>query len=531
MNASAAQDTGLEQLILIAIGSVGGVAFAILGIALLIKYGSSMMRILVRAEGPPDTPAGPEPAFKQYFFSKAWVDYWSIVNLSRQASWDMLDGVLKIYYRTEATPAFLFGQLSLIGAAAGVLGGAAILATVGLFHLGFVLMCCAVAMTIAYFFRCLEYGAMLWRRIFLVCPHAGCYRRFALPIYLCSSCGAQHKQLIPGPYGTLRRRCQCGTSLPTLFWSGRHLLPSICPHSHCGRPLSQATGRARNLHFPVVGGPTAGKSSLLTAMMAELSAQAAAGRIKLEFPEKKDERLFAASCDAFKRGQLVAKTAEYSPSAFLAMIADRRGRRALVYTYDAAGELYQGTDELHGQEYYSYLHGIMLVIDPYSLPQAREEAGPELAQRQDAVRPSSEPPEAVYERMAEALRGFSGQTGRLDHPLAVILTKSDALGSHGKFQRTAGDRDDEVTSLLVRKWLEQHGAGNLVRTIDKDFSKVRYFACSALGRLPDATQNAFVPVDVLRPFSWLMEKQGMVLDADTSPARVAVRELPVPPAR
>ena len=59
------------------------------------------------------------------------------------------------------------------------------------------------------------------------------------------------------------------------------------------------------------------------AMMFELSQKAQTGQLKLEFPEKKDERLFAVCKEAFQNGQTVAKTAAYSPTAFMAAIEAR----------------------------------------------------------------------------------------------------------------------------------------------------------------------------------------------------------------
>lgn len=506
------------DLFWIFIAVIGATAFGVLGVALLVRYGSAMFAVLALKQGTADRVIEPEPAFKQYFFHKAWTDYLSIVGLGTKASWDLLDGVIQLSYRTERY-FFPAANMLVIGSAAGVVVGGALLAVVGLLHLALVLMCCSVAMTLAYLCRILEYGSMLWRQIFMVCPHAGCYRRIALPIYYCPTCSASHKQLIPGSYGTFRRRCQCGQLLPTLFLFGRNRLPSICPHEHCGRPLSTATGAARNLHFPLVGGPTAGKSSLLMATMVELAQQATAGLLKLELPEKKDERLFAACKEAFASGQLIAKTAEYSPNAFLAALVDSRRRRAVVYAYDAAGELFQGTDQLQRQEYYSYLHGIMLVIDPYSLPQALQENGADLVQ---PGRPSSEQPEAVYGRMVETLRGFSGQTGQLSHPLAVVLTKTDALAGSAQLQGGGTDRARDAASAAVKQWLEQHGAGNLVRTIHKDFTDVKYFACSALGRMPGESSRPFVPVGVLRPFAWLVGHYGLRIDSERKPAQARV---------
>ena len=518
------------DLFWILIAVIGSSAFGILGIALLIKYGSAMFTVLVRKQGAADQVIAPEPAFKQYFFHKAWTDYKSIVELGTKASWDLLDGVIQLSYRTERY-FFPAANMMVIGSAAGVVTGGALLAVVGLFHLSMVIAVCVVAMTLAYLCRVLEYGSMLWRKIFMVCPHAGCYRRIALPIYYCPSCSAQHKQLIPGSYGTFRRRCQCGQLLPTLFLLGRNRLPSICPHEHCGRPLSTATGVARNLHIPLVGGPTAGKSSLLSAMMFELSQKAQTGQLKLEFPEKKDERLFAVCREAFENGQTVAKTAAYSPTAFMAAIEDGRGKSALVYAYDAAGELYQGAPELQGQEYYSYTHGIVLVIDPYSMPDVQKAQGSEYKSVQHAIRPSSELTESVYGRMVESLRGFSQTTGRIDQPLAVVVTKTDALGLRQQIQSESRGGEASELSDAVKQWLVKHGEGNLVRTIERDFKDVRYFACSALGRIPGqepagaATDldaelgiarrpRPFKPVDVLHPLAWLLGRYGLRIEGD-----------------
>lgn len=512
--------------------SLLGSAWLAMTVAVFYKYIEAVVAVLFLKQGEPDFVSGTEPAYKQYFFGKAWTDYGSIVGRSSKANWDLLEKVAKFSNLATDSYFFFVGHLILIGAANGVLASALALALLGFAHLGILIAVCGVAMSVAYFFRFLEYGSMLWRRAFMACPHAGCYRRIALPVYVCPQCGARHTQLIPGPYGTFRRRCKCGNQLPTLFLLGRHNLPSYCPHERCGRPLNRHIGPKRNLHFPLVGGPTAGKSSLLSAMMFELSQKAQAGQLKLEFPEKKDERLFAVCKEAFLNGQTVAKTAAYSPTAFMAAIEDPRGKSALVYAYDAAGELYQGAPELQGQEYYSYTHGIVLVIDPYSMPEVRSAQGRDYEGVQHAIRPSSELTEAVYGRMVESLRGFSQTTGRIDQPLAVVVTKTDALGLRQQIQREGHGSDSSELSDAVKQWLVKHGEGNLVRTIERDFKDVRYFACSALGRIPGQEPAAaatdvdldldpaarrprpFKPVDVLHPLAWLLGHYGLRIESE-----------------
>lgn len=498
----------LFSLFWVAIFSVAVLACLVVGCVVLYKYGAAMRAVLLKQKGPADAVSGKEPAYKQYFFGQAWRDYRAVVRMSIQASREMFDSVLKAG-NFAGRGCGIAGNAIILGSAGGVVAGALVLSLVGALHLLLVALMCAAAMTLALVSRVLEYAAMLWRRSQMVCPHAGCYRKIALPVYVCPGCGARHKRLIPGAYGTFHRRCQCKRRLPTLFLLGRHKLDSYCPHPGCGRPLNAAIGPLPTLHFPIVGGASSGKTSLLTAMLVELSAQAKDGRLSIEFPEKKDAALFTAASAAFAAGRTVAKTPKYSPNAFLATITDRLDHCALVYAYDAAGELYQGADELNAQEYYSYIQGVILVLDAFSLPEARQAGGADFFRVQHLVRPSSEPVESIYIRMVETLRSFSGQSGRLPQPLAVVLSKADALGLRDRLLHEAGSDDPSAQSAAVQRWLQQHGEGNLVRLIGRDFKQVRFFACSALGRLPAFSAEAFVPAGALAPLAWLLGHNGL----------------------
>lgn len=508
-------------LYLLAIG--GG----ILSAAAVWLYVKSAGRVLFMGRGAPDAPIGPEPAFKQYFFHKAYLDYVAIVRDAAKANLALgkwaVDQGLKLFAKEAALFTWplgvvFFGTLIPASVAAVAVGAAA-----GVVHLFLVLLLSGCALLVAGLLRLVEYASMAWRGIFVACPHAGCYKRISLPVYICPSCGAEHVRLIPGSYGVLSRRCSCGNRLPTLFLLGRNELPSRCPHAGCKRPLNEAIGVTRNIHLPIVGGPACGKTTFLMASMEQLTERAKAGAVALDFPEKPDERLFEQSARALHCGQILQKTTELSPDAFQVRITDRSDRAVLLYAYDAAGELYSTSDRLGSHEYYSYGHGIIFLIDPFSLPLLQGNLGSKLAAVRDDVRPSGEPPQDVYDRMVRTLRALRGN-GRdgSKQPVAVVLTKCDALGVDADLAQRArsiagstdtANRDSRIASesAAVRDWLVEQGQGNLVRGIEHDFRHLRYFSCSALGRIPDGAHTQFTPTNVLRPVAWVLSFYGVSL--------------------
>lgn len=500
------------------------VGCAALVCTVLYNYLSTMWREMVVGQGWADSPDGPEPAFKQYYFRKAYRDYWQVVEESWKPNRAAANWVVETGKKLFTNGAVLFtwplGVTFFAIAAVGSLAAAIAYVLFGLVHLALVLACAAVAMSTAVMVRAVEYLSMAWRRIFLVCPHGNCYRRISLPVYVCPNCGAKHKRLIPGPYGIFRRRCACTAKLPTLFLFGRNNLPSLCPHEDCQRPLSGAEGVVRNLHVPIVGGPAAGKTSFLMACMCELKERADGGDLALEFPEHKHQTLFERCSRDFQHGALVSKTAEEAPDAFLVRLKDGGGGQGLLYAYDAAGELYQQTDVLRRHEFFSYTHGVLFLLDPFSLPDVQVDFAPSLKAASDQIKPCEERPQDVYDRMIGALRQFSKMDGRFGStPFAVVVTKSDAFGLAKQIEATsphAGGNGrsskDDPESLAVRQWLIERGESNLVRSIENDFRRVRYFHCSSLGRLPDASSSPFEPQGVLDSLGWILGRYDIKLE-------------------
>ena len=116
------------------------------------------------------------------------------------------------------------------------------------------------------------------------------------------------------------------------------------------------------------------------------------------------------------------------------------------------------------------------------------------------------------------LRALRNERGQIDTPLAVVVTKADAFGLEAQIGAARAtplpgpvSEDSSEESQHVRHWLKEHGERNLVQCIEHDFRTVRFFYCSALGRLPDGTASPFVPRGVLRPFGWALGRQGLTL--------------------
>ena len=504
---------------------------ALIGVVLF-NYVKVVYEELVDGTGWSDSPTGNEPAYKQYYFRKAYQDYWQVVEKSSKKNFEVLEWMkekgIKIFVNPSWFLTFPLGITYVLVAAAGTIAGFIAYVVFGLLHLTIVLSCAALAVFTAYLLRAVEYLLMAWRRISLKCPHGDCHGDISLPYYICpgapgTSCGAKHENLLPGSYGVFRRQCQCGAWLPTLFLFGRNRLPGYCPD--CNKPLNASLGVTRNIHIPIIGGPSAGKTNFLTAVMMEIHKRAKDGKASIAFPEKKYEKLYEASSRNFNSGTIAGKTVEESPDAFLFNVNTGRTDR-LLYIYDAAGELFNQTDKMRRQEYYNYVNGIVFLIDPFSLPQVQTNLEKELSNStvSSQIKPCQERPQDVYSKLLQTVQQEKGiGRGSINKPIAVVVTKSDAFDISAQIQRLAANQPPPEKnvkhtpeSLAVRTWLEKNGEGNLVRGIERDFKNVSYFYCSPLGRLPDTSPAPFSPKQVLQPFNWMLNGYGLDFENGTA---------------
>lgn len=358
----------------------------------------------------------------------------------------------------------------------------------------------------ATFWRGVETFGSFWRRVRLVCPHESCHQPIARPVFVCPGCAEEHPALRPTSAAVHVLRCSCGRSLPT-HGAARDALPALCPH--CLRPLRVV--QAETVGLALVGPPSAGKTSLMMATVM--------GLLKLmppaTLPEERDQRFLAAARRYFADGAAMPKTSEVAANAFSAVVTDLWGSACRVHLYDAAGELYGQVDHLRRESYFETCAGLAFVIDPFSLPAVRAGAGASCG----LARAADEPPQQIYDRLVLRLREATGGRKGAARAIAVIVAKADAIPelAMGPAGRGRPKKSGHPEERDVRGWLVRNGAGNLVRSVERDFDQVAFFAVSALGRHAGAGRGAFVPRGVLQPWSWLMAQAGLQLPGGPTP--------------
>ena len=441
--------------------------------------------------------SGPdEPAFVAYYRSQVWLDLRNAAKTAWTRAGEETTRIQALVGQSDEWYMVVFRLILLVYGYIGLAVGAALAALVGLIPALLIAIFSAAALAIGSPLRALERRRRKRQGTHFDCSE--CHDRFALPVYVCPSCSAKHRQLAPGTFGVLRHRCTCASRLPAVQWLGRERLASECPgHGHV---LGEGVGTVRTFHVPVAGGPSTGKSTFLAGAMLGLEQAAAAGTITTAVQSSSRDG-YDRLLEGFRRGILPTKTVDLQAPALVAEIRGK-DKSALLYAYDVAGEAYGDEHELRRDPGYGLAEGVVLLIDPFALAHVRSDLADELADEPE-LRPSSEPPQRVLERLLGVLeeKGIDLRST----PCALCVTKCDALDIGAQIAASAGSSDD----ARVRGWLQAQGAGNLLRAARGSFKEVRCFSTSALGRTPGTGSGSFIPAGTLKPLLWLLSTAGV----------------------
>ena len=489
--------------LVVAAGYLVPVGVGIASLYALFQYLRTFFECLVGDVGELDPPSGPDRSFTQYFYGQAWSDTSTIVRTSFQRNVAAAEAVAR------RAKSFFEGDKTFFSWPFGValyLVAASLVCVTVVFYLVFcpihyvvvgagALLAFALTITL----RCAEYAVMAYRRAFVACPHGDCQKKIPLPIYLCPGCRCPHSKLLPGLYGIVSRRCHCGQELPTLFLLGRGRIPCVCPW--CMRPLSEAMGQVRNLHYPIVAGPNAGKSSFLGAVACGLHAASNAGELSVDIQRAEDQAWYKNSISRFERGEPPEKTVDTLADAIMFTLKDPGNNGRLLYLYDPAGETYQSMDGMREHRVYDYLDGVIVLVDPFAIPGCLRDAAAVRDGDLPGDPPPPELPDHVLHRTIELLRAKRRSVGRVPAPIAIVLTKTDALRSPPR----------SYASPDVEQWFKDNGQENFVLVARRNSASARFFATSALGRSVDKSGKPFAPSGVLEPLAWLLSLTGMQL--------------------
>jgi hypothetical protein len=503
-------------LVVVALGmvAVGGVVGSfVVGLGGAREFLVSLGRRVVGRGGAGRRVLGPEPAFELYVLGQLGRD----LRGAGGDAWGVMQGLRKLTgdfagrHRDGVTLPVGVGALvgGYVGMGLGVVVG-------GLVTLPVVIVAGVVvagSWVLIGVLRGAEAVRRRVRRASYECPVD--HERFPLPVYVCPACGAEHRRLVPGRWGIVKRECECGkVALPTMVLNGRQRVPQRCPSGH---PMAGIIGYAEILRVALVAGPSAGKSTFLAGALRELDRLSDAGTLALAVVD--DSRSdFDLALSNLASGRLPEKTQVGGSPALVAEVQGG-GRSRVLSLYDVAGESYAGDDEIRELRFLEVPSGLVLLVDPFALERFAIDHKDEIAAAEDRLRPSSVAPIRVFERMLGALSEAGAKTDKI--PLAVVVAKTDALGvgeEIAALERGEGER-------AVPAWLESQGAGNFVRAVEADFGTVGWFHASALGRVPDPSdRTAFAPSGTAEPVLWLLRQNGVVPAAEKfSPTQAAER--------
>jgi hypothetical protein len=461
------------------------------------------------------TEDGKQPARLQYYFYDAFVDYghvnaWFFKSLAERLHGIKVDGAGNYGFILIFTWPLVLAILAAM-VIAGLVGFLAYLFTMALhaLSLSITLVCIWYMGLVLYL---MERGMTLARKGYAKCPHAGCHSPMSQPVYLCPECYEGHTKLIPGRYGILWRQCKCGKkSLPTLSWFGKSRLDSICPK--CTKEMHGELF-ATNIHVPIYGGPSAGKTMFMTAAVWQL-VEGAYERLTAHLIDENQRKDYEHTWKtAFESGRLLQKTVDTLPDAFLLSMKGKFGLPASLYMYDPAGEALEREEELSGHRYLKYFDGLALLIDPMSFSSMQAKYDTSL--HPEFAKVSETNPHEILNRVINVLENLAklSRRRRFRRCIAVVITKADLptvqqeMGISLTDEMPVGNWHSlgNAESGKIQMWLERNEPAFL-QLLTTRFSDVRFFATSALGEAPGAVSKPFEPKGVLMPLCWLLSKR------------------------
>jgi len=195
---------------------------------------------------------------------------------------------------------------------------------------------------------------------------------------------------------------------------------------------------------------------------------------------------------------------------------------ALMF-YDTAGENLDYPDSMQlFNGYISYAQGIILLLDPLQIPEIRDAL---IAKGFTGLPEQNTETAKVLDAVIQVIRRVANQSGQINIPLALVVTKIDVLEGYnilsadsclrtesehlqyGKFVMPDYKRTHHEIEALIRTWLQ----GALMSYI-RQFRYYAFFGVSALGVNPDGAKlgGDVKPRRVLDPLLWLLVKEKYV---------------------
>ena len=348
------------------------------------------------------------------------------------------------------------------------------------------------------------------KRISSVCPN--CQYRFDLPTYICPSCGRKHTRLVPSKYGIFKRKCLCGTKLPTTFFNGRQKLKSVCTKCEFSFDYKSSSGDQVEICIPVVGGASAGKTCFINMAIAQIQ-QSVANKKGYNFEYLANGlNEYEDIVQGMKRGYLPEKTSDMRLKYYQFYLTPKDEKiKRLVSICDVGGEIYADGNMIGNQIGFRYANAFIIVIDPLSITEFRKEIGTKVNLAKYGA--SAMTIDEILSRLVTTLENLYSISSKvmLKTDVAIVFTKCDLPGLDEQIGRKAVNTyirnhyatREAASNILCEAFLRKYEEDNFVNNVKSKFKSVQYFTCSSLG---DVNSSYFNPDGVEEPIMWLMKK-------------------------
>ncbi|MEU4829445.1 hypothetical protein [Streptosporangium sp. NPDC023615] len=456
-----------------------------------------------RLAPPPDRATGSEePAYTHYLFGPALADLRHAARTALPAPWQacrhhrfrVLDGTGTGNAVWLTAPA---GRMIVMAMFVGVIGG--YLAVVALYAVQ-VAVVAALTVVVAATGLVLRAADSALRRVKGIrtsCP--SCHLRVQRPSYECAApgCGRRHRDVRPGRYGVVRRRCGCGALLPTLvLMGGGGRMRAHCPH--CAEPMSRGVGTVPEIVVPVLGAATTGKTRLMTALVMGLVEGPAGHGARSEFADEQSENAYRGLADKLQAGVHTWKTIRVKDAplrAYTLRVLPPRGSPRLLHIFDAPGELVGASELLRELRYIKSARTFLFTLDLLSVDVVWDSLP--AADRAGYARLRSDmATDFVFGQLLQNIEGLGVPTEKAR--LAVALTKDDLVRHCDALAGVGRDSDD------IRRWLEgPAGLDGVVRAMRRHFAEVRFFRTSSW------LTSGEIDAGVLDLSGWLLVREGL----------------------
>ena len=300
-----------------------------------------------------------------------------------------------------------------------------------------------------------------------ICPyhHGDIWEtEWKLPLKKCPKleCDKKHPLLWPSRWGVFYHKCECNTKIPAMNWLGRTKLKSFCPVCE-ERIKIRGFGLLPQLGFAMVGGSSSGKTSFMEAALDEMKNNEGNPGIRIGSADPE-----------------LGSSDRINPIPYVWQVSDKNSNN-LLYIYDPhdpEGGIYTHLRGAPGgYEFLKQVHGLLFMVDPFGL------SIPGVIHR-SAIDPSTIM-NFVKNNMEHIHISKPGQM--IDIPVAAVITKVDDA-------QIASHFNPEYSSDEIRKKLIDLNNTLLVHMIEHTFTRVRYFAASAVDKK-----------GVAEPFIWLLK--------------------------